>query len=82
MQLKMGKLTFSAGKDFTARTEQLQNLIEAHDSGLVFVGYGTNAPEYNWNDYKNLDVEGKTVVVLVNDPGFEPKTTPYLPVMP
>uniref|UniRef100_UPI0030CA3A85 M28 family metallopeptidase n=1 Tax=Pseudoalteromonas nigrifaciens TaxID=28109 RepID=UPI0030CA3A85 len=40
------------------------------NSDVVFVGYGINAPEYNWNDYKNLDVTGKTVVVLVNDPGF------------
>jgi Zn-dependent M28 family amino/carboxypeptidase len=34
------------------------------------VGYGINAPEYNWNDYENINVEGKTVIVLVNDPGF------------
>jgi len=40
------------------------------DSELVFVGYGVVAPEYEWNDYAGLDVEGKTVVILVNDPGF------------
>ena len=40
------------------------------DSELVFVGYGVVAPEYDWNDYAGLDVEGKTVVILVNDPGF------------
>ena len=40
------------------------------NSELVFVGYGVVAPEYNWNDYEGLDVEGKTVVMLVNDPGF------------
>ncbi|MCA1780083.1 MAG: M28 family peptidase [Xanthomonadaceae bacterium] len=45
------------------------------DSGLVFVGYGVVAPEYEWNDYAGLDVEGKTVVILVNDPGFaEPES--------
>ena len=70
MQLTIGELTFSAGKDFTARTEQLQSVIEVRNSDVVYVGYGINAPEYNWNDYKNLDVTGKTVVVLVNDPGF------------
>lgn len=46
---------------------------EAHgveDSELVFVGYGVVAPEYDWNDYAGLDVAGKTVVILVNDPGF------------
>ncbi len=41
------------------------------DSELVFVGYGVVAPEYGWNDYEGLDVEGKTVVILVNDPGYE-----------
>jgi len=41
------------------------------DSELVFVGYGVVAPEYDWNDYEGLDVTGKTVVILVNDPGFE-----------
>ncbi len=40
------------------------------DSELVFVGYGVVAPEYDWNDYAGLDVTGKTVVILVNDPGF------------
>ena len=70
MQLKVGDLSFESGKDFTARTEQLQPLIDVRNSDVIFVGYGINAPEYNWNDYKNIDVTGKTVVVLVNDPGF------------
>ncbi len=39
-------------------------------SELVFVGYGIVAPEYEWNDYAGLDVAGKTVVMLVNDPGY------------
>ncbi|MEM9054004.1 MAG: M28 family metallopeptidase [Pseudomonadota bacterium] len=40
------------------------------DSELVFIGYGVVAPEYGWNDYAGLDVTGKTVVMLVNDPGY------------
>jgi len=40
------------------------------DSEMVFVGYGINAPEYRWNDYAGIDVTGKTVVMLVNDPGY------------
>ena len=40
------------------------------DSEVVFVGYGVVAPEYGWNDYAGIDVTGKTVVILVNDPGF------------
>lgn len=39
-------------------------------SELVWVGYGIVAPEYNWNDYEGIDVKGKTVVMLVNDPGY------------
>ncbi len=45
-------------------------VLEFSDSELVFVGYGVVAPEYSWNDYAGLDVEGKTVVMLVNDPGY------------
>ena len=41
------------------------------DSELVFVGYGINAPERGWNDYAGLDVKGKTVVILVNDPDWQ-----------
>lgn len=66
----MGELSFTAGKDFTARTKQLQPIIDVRNSDIVFVGYGINAPEYNWNDYANVDVTDKTVIVLVNDPGF------------
>ena len=49
---------------------QTEDLMEFADSELVFVGYGVVAPEYGWNDYEGLDVEGKTVVMLVNDPGY------------
>src|SRR5690606_17665530 len=38
---------------------------------VVFVGYGINAPEKGWNDYAGLDVKGKTVIILVNDPDYE-----------
>jgi len=44
--------------------------VNLRDSDLVFAGYGVVAPEYQWNDYAGLDVKGKTVVVLINDPGF------------
>ena len=49
-----------------------QSRIAASD--VVFVGYGINAPEKGWNDYAGLDVRGKTVVILVNDPDWETKT--------
>lgn len=47
-----------------------EETVTVEDSELVFVGYGAVAPEYDWNDYEDLDLEGKTVVMLVNDPGF------------
>jgi len=56
-------------------TRQLEN-VNFTDSELVFVGYGVNAPEYGWNDYK-VDVKGKTVVMLINDPGFELRGTDF-----
>jgi Zn-dependent M28 family amino/carboxypeptidase len=40
------------------------------DSDLVFVGYGVDAPEHKWNDFQGIDVKGKTIVLLINDPGF------------
>ena len=43
--------------------------IDVTKSPLVFVGYGVVAPEYHWNDYAGIDVKGKTVVILINDPG-------------
>jgi Zn-dependent M28 family amino/carboxypeptidase len=70
MVLSIGKLKFNVAADFTARTEQLLTQIKLDDSSVVFVGYGINAPKYQWNDYKDIDVSGKTVIVLVNDPGF------------
>ena len=54
-------------------TKRLDAEINVENSDLVFVGYGVVAPEYGWNDYEGLDVKGKTVVMLVNDPGFATK---------
>jgi len=54
-------------------TKRLDETVSVTDSEIVFVGYGVNAPEYGWNDYAGLDVKGKTVVMLVNDPGFATK---------
>lgn len=56
--------------DFVALTRRVTDAVEVNNSELIFAGYGIVAPEYEWNDYKDLDVKGKTVVVLVNDPGF------------
>ena len=58
------------GKDIVIWTKRAAPDIKVSRSELVFVGYGIVAPEYSWNDYANLDVRGKTVVVLANDPGY------------
>lgn len=60
----------NVAEDFVAYTEQVVEETSINASELVFAGYGVVAPEYGWNDYEGLDVKGKTVVVLVNDPGF------------
>src|SRR5881398_953498 len=54
--------------DFVASSARLQPEIKIEKSGLVFVGYGVVAPEYGWDDYKNVDVRGKTLLMLVGDP--------------
>ncbi|MCX6565043.1 MAG: M28 family metallopeptidase [Candidatus Aminicenantes bacterium] len=56
--------------DFVAGTSRLEETINVRCSDFIFAGYGIVAPEYDWNDYAGLDVKGKTVFVLVNDPGF------------
>lgn len=58
------------GSEFVASTRRTVQRARLEDSELVFVGYGIVAPEYGWNDYEGLDVAGKTVVMLVNDPGY------------
>ena len=67
---KKKALVFKVGEEFVARTQRVAETVSLADSEMVFAGYGVVAPEYNWNDYAGLDVKGKTVVVLVNDPGF------------
>jgi Zn-dependent M28 family amino/carboxypeptidase len=62
--------SYAYGDEFMAWTTRVVERVDLEDSELVFVGYGVVAPEYEWNDYEGLDVEGKTVVMLVNDPGF------------
>ena len=63
-------LSFNYGTDYVAASYQEQAKVEVKDSEVVFVGYGVNAPERGWNDYKDVDVKGKTVLILINDPDF------------
>ncbi|WP_125717496.1 M28 family metallopeptidase [Pseudoalteromonas rubra] len=73
MTLSIGGKDYEYKKDMVMGTGRISKLESIKDSELVFVGYGVNAPEYGWNDYEGLDVRGKTVVMLVNDPGFARK---------
>jgi Zn-dependent M28 family amino/carboxypeptidase len=59
------KLTYA--KDITAYDETEQKESDV-DADVVFVGYGIEAPEYNWDDYKGVDVKGKVLLMLVNEP--------------
>ena len=63
-----GTLTPGWINDYVAVTRHQAPTVEVKDSDVVFVGYGVIAPEYGWDDFKGVDVRGKTVVVLINDP--------------
>ena len=65
-----GQLNLNYLDDYVALSRRVKETIQIENSELVFAGYGVVAPEYGWNDYEGLDVKGKTVMVLVNDPGF------------
>ena len=73
MEISGGKQNINLNylTDFVASTRRELDTVELKNSPLVFAGYGVVAPEYNWDDYAGLDVKGKTVIVLVNDPGFK-----------
>ena len=65
--------TLKFGTDMVVGTRTGQAEVKVDASDLVFVGYGVDAPEQQWNDYAGVDVKGKTVVMFVNDPGFHAK---------
>jgi Zn-dependent M28 family amino/carboxypeptidase len=67
-------LRFAYRTDMVVATYQVRPRVEVKDSEIVFVGYGINAPERGWNDYAGIDVRGKTVIILVNDPDWQTPT--------
>ncbi|MEP3051961.1 MAG: M28 family metallopeptidase [Erythrobacter sp.] len=64
-------LAYEFGSEWVGVTYREEAQTQLANSEMVFVGYGINAPERDWNDYEGLDVTGKTVVILVNDPDYE-----------
>ena len=65
-----GNFSLKGREDFVIWTDKTDSVVTWEDDEVVFAGYGVVAPEYNWNDYAGLDVKGKIVLILVNDPGF------------
>ena len=65
------ELDIDFGTDYVFWTKRQVNEVELKNQKMVFIGYGVDAPEYDWNDYEGVDLKGKVVVALINDPGFE-----------
>lgn len=70
------KIQLEFPKDYVAGTRRYVPQIDVQESEMVFVGYGVVAPEYGWDDYKGLDVKGKTIVMLINDPAVPDPNDP------
>jgi len=70
LRIVAGEKTFNLRfpDDYVAVTRRVVPEVSVEGSDIVFVGYGVVAPEYGWDDYKDVDVRGKTIVMLVNDP--------------
>lgn len=65
-----GELAPAHADDYVATSHRLDPENGVAEAEMVFVGFGVVAPEYGWNDYAGIDVKGKVVVTLINDPGF------------
>src|SRR5215510_8225842 len=63
-----GKRMSLSTEDYLARSPRFAPETKVENSDLVFVGYGVVAPEYGWDDFNGVDVKGKTIVMLINDP--------------
>jgi Zn-dependent M28 family amino/carboxypeptidase len=70
------KKTFKWSDEVVAWTKHVADGASVENSDVVFAGYGVEAPEFNWNDFKAVDVKGKTILVLVNDPAVPDPADP------
>jgi len=68
-----GKVSDLKPLDEYVAYDQTQQPASGIDAEIVYVGYGIEAPEYNWDDYKGVDVKGKVLLMLVNQPTDDPK---------
>ena len=76
IEVKGKKLSLIDKKDYIALSSRYVPEVDVRNSGIVFVGYGVVAPEYGWDDYKGVDVKGKTILMLVNDPAIPDPNDP------
>jgi Zn-dependent M28 family amino/carboxypeptidase len=76
ISVKGRKLPLIGKKDYIALSSRYATEVNVNDSGIVFVGYGVVAPEYGWDDYKDVDVKGKTILMLINDPAIPDPNDP------
>ncbi len=70
VQSAKGNFQLKGYDEYVFSTPKTDSFVTLSNTPVVFAGYGVVAPEYGWNDYAGLDVKGKVVMVLVNDPGF------------
>lgn len=70
---KLQSAEFNFYTEFIGFSGSREKEIIIEDAEVVFVGYGINAPEYYWDDYKGIDVKGKILLVMNNDPSKDPK---------
>ncbi len=68
------KREFNIDTDVVVTSKHVTDQVKLENSELVFAGYGVQAPEYQWDDFKGMNVKGKTIIVLVNDPPVDEKT--------
>lgn len=76
IEVKGRKLSLVDKKDYIALSSRYVPETEIAKSDIVFVGYGVVAPEYGWDDYKGVDVKGKTILMLINDPAIPDPANP------
>jgi len=65
--------TFNQGEEFIISSGVQSERVDVNDAEIVFVGYGIQAPEYGWDDYKGIDLEGKILLMMNNDPDWDPE---------
>jgi Zn-dependent M28 family amino/carboxypeptidase len=76
LSVKGKKLALVPKKDYIALSSRYVPEVEVKNTPIIFVGYGVVAPEYGWDDYKDVDVKGKTILMLINDPAIPDPNDP------